>query len=140
MINNSILGTTNLTYEAVQKHEAIQNFDTKTPKDESVKMDDDTISTASSYQTLQTFASDWTDCSNMSYSRFLKVFRSDSALHKEMLAILAAITEVIKENNGSETPAEYFCSLVGKIFVFKFKSIQLLLFFAGYNIGSDISK
>ncbi|KRT79476.1 hypothetical protein AMK59_7164, partial [Oryctes borbonicus] len=75
-------------------------------------MEEDTISTVSSYQTIQTFASEWTDCSNMSYSRFLKVFRSDSALHKEMLAILAAITEVIKENNGTESPGEYFCSLI----------------------------
>lgn len=61
---------------------------------------------------MKTFATDWTDCSNMSYARFLNVFRSDSALHKEMLAVLAAITEVIKENGGSETSTEYYCALV----------------------------
>ncbi|KAI4462006.1 putative nodulin-like protein [Holotrichia oblita] len=106
------LGSSNLTFEAVKRHEAIQSFSTSPSKDEIQTMEEDTISNASSYQTIQTFASEWTDCSNMSYSRFLKVFRSDSALHKEMLAILAAITEVIKENNGTETPAEYFCSLI----------------------------
>lgn len=30
-----------------------------------------------------------------------------SALHKEMLAVLAAVTEVIKEKGGQETEAEY---------------------------------
>lgn len=68
--------------------------------------------TESSFKTCDSFASEWSHCSNMSYNRFLRVFRSDSAMHKEMLAILAAIAEVIKENGGSETPTEYYCSLV----------------------------
>lgn len=78
-------------------------------------MEEDTessVGTQTTYQTMQSFASEWTDCSNMSYARFLNVFRSDSALHKEMLAILAAVTEVIKDNGGTESPTEYFCALV----------------------------
>lgn len=39
-------------------------------------------------------------------------FTSKSALHKEMLAVLAAITEVIKTNGGSESSTEYFAALV----------------------------
>lgn len=118
-----------MTLDAVKRHEAIQGFST-TNKNEIQAMEEDTISNASSYQTIQTFASEWTDCSNMSYSRFLKVFRSDSALHKEMLAILAAITEVIKENNGTESPAEYFCSLVStfKFSIEKHKTMFFLLY------------
>lgn len=69
---------------------------------------------------MQSFASEWSDCSNVSFNRFLKVFRSDSALHKEMLAILAAITEVIKENKGTGTPVEYYCSLVSPLNVTSF--------------------
>lgn len=46
------------------------------------------------------------------FSRLLVGFRSDSALHKEMLAILAALTEVIKERGGSQTSTEYFLALV----------------------------
>lgn len=83
-------------------------------------MDEDTISsigTQTTYQTMQSFASEWTDCSNISYNRFLNVFRSDSALHKEMLSILAAITEVIKANGGAESPTEYFCALVINTFL-----------------------
>lgn len=39
-------------------------------------------------------------------------FRTDSALHKEMLAILAALTDVIKERGGSQSSTEYFLALV----------------------------
>lgn len=73
---------------------------------------DSEYSTQSSYNSINTFASDWSACSNMSFNRFLKVFRPNSAIHKEMLAVLAAITEVIKDNEGSGTSVEYYCSLV----------------------------
>lgn len=39
-------------------------------------------------------------------------FRGTSDLHKEMLAILSAIAEVIKERNGTESSTEYFLALV----------------------------
>lgn len=75
-------------------------------------MEEDTVSEASSYRTMQTFASDWSQCSNVSFSKFIRVFRPDSALHKQMLAILAAVTEVIKQNNGTESATEYYAALV----------------------------
>jgi len=34
-----------------------------------------------------------------------------------MLAILAALTEVIKANGGKETSTEYFAALVSKYFI-----------------------
>lgn len=46
--------------------------------------------------------------------RLLKNFSSNSFLHKEMLAILAALTEVIKANGGKESSTEYFAALVSK--------------------------
>lgn len=107
------VGPSNLTSDALNKHNAVQSWVVNPKPTESENMeDDDGDSYCSSFKTMDTFASDWTNCSNMSYSRFLKVFRSDSALHKEMLSILAAITEVIKENGGSEAPVEYYCALV----------------------------
>lgn len=69
-------------------------------------------STESTYNSISTFASDWSACSNMSFNKFLNIFTPNSAIHKEMLAVLAAITEVIKENGGSGTSVEYYCSLV----------------------------
>lgn len=44
--------------------------------------------------------------------RLLNGFRSDSALHKEMLAILAAITELLKDKDGKQTSTEYYLALV----------------------------
>lgn len=50
--------------------------------------------------------------------RLLKNFSSNSCLHKEMLAILAALTEVIKANGGKETSTEYFAALVSRSIIF----------------------
>lgn len=36
-------------------------------------------------------------------------------MHKEMLAVLSAVTEVIKQNGGTETSTEYFAALVNII-------------------------
>nr|CAD7435539.1 unnamed protein product [Timema monikensis] len=75
-------------------------------------MVDDEGTFGGTFKTFQTFASDWTSCSNISFNRLLKGFHSDSALHKEMLAVLAAITEVIKANGGKESITEYFAALM----------------------------
>ncbi|KAG5889831.1 hypothetical protein JTB14_023156 [Gonioctena quinquepunctata] len=111
------LGPSGLTSDALKKHDAVQTF--LPHKAGPVQMEEDevqsSIGTQSSYRTIQSFASEWSGCSNMSYSRFLNVFQSDSALHKEMLAILAAITEVIKESGGSESPTEYYCALLSTL-------------------------
>lgn len=44
--------------------------------------------------------------------RLLNRFDSNNALHKEMLAVLAAVTELIKEQGGNESTTEYFAALV----------------------------
>uniref|UniRef100_A0A1Y1JYP8 Uncharacterized protein n=1 Tax=Photinus pyralis TaxID=7054 RepID=A0A1Y1JYP8_PHOPY len=99
----------NLTTDALHKHDALQassneQFDSESEAASSVG--------SSSYQTMDSFASEWSSCSNMSFKRFFSIFRANSPLHKEMLAVLAAVTEVIKEKNGSESPTEYYGSLV----------------------------
>ncbi|KAJ1525453.1 hypothetical protein ONE63_010264 [Megalurothrips usitatus] len=101
-----------LTSDALRKHDAFMGT-----KPETIEVDDDESETAvtmsgKSFKTFQTFASDWSACSNISFSKFLNRFTSDSALHKEMLAVLAAIAEVIKANGGSETSTEYFGALM----------------------------
>ena len=62
-----------------------------------------------------------------------------SAHHKEMLAILAAVTEVIKSNGGQENTVEYFAALVStSLFTLLFDScyhyrwiiIIIIFFFA----------
>ncbi|XP_034828226.1 RRP12-like protein [Maniola hyperantus] len=64
------------------------------------------------YKTFQTFASDWSQCSNISFSKLLTRFDSNNAVHKEMLAVLAAVAEVIKEQGGKESTTEYFAALM----------------------------
>ncbi|ENN83556.1 hypothetical protein HUJ04_001288 [Dendroctonus ponderosae] len=107
-------GPSKLTSESLMKHDALQLYKTG---DKDVEMPDmeseSSYSGASgSYQSMQSFASDWSECSNMSFNKFLRTFQANSALHKEMLAILAAITDVIKMNGGTESSTEYYCSLL----------------------------
>ena len=60
----------------------------------------------------QSFATVWTNCSNVSFNKLLLRFDSSSAVHKQMLAVLAAITETIHANGGKETETEYFAALM----------------------------
>ncbi|XP_060526984.1 RRP12-like protein [Cylas formicarius] len=109
------LGPSNLTASSLKKHDASQGHVPLPNEKPDVETDYDMESSAgsfSTFQSMQSFASEWSDCSNMSFGRFMKTFQVNSALHKEMLAILAAITEVIKQNGGSETSTEYFCALL----------------------------
>lgn len=102
------LGSTGLTSEALRKHDAFTGSN-------EVAMEEDKATEsffASTAKTFDTFASDWSNCSNKSFSRLVDHFRSDSAVHKEMLAVLAAITEVIKSQGGNESNTEYFGALM----------------------------
>lgn len=70
------------------------------------------ISDADSIDTFRSWASNWSDCTNATFNRVHRYWRSNSALHKEILAVLAAVTEVIKENDGKESETEYLAALV----------------------------
>ncbi|KAK5645482.1 hypothetical protein RI129_006782 [Pyrocoelia pectoralis] len=98
-----------LTSEALQKHDALQAISNEKSDSESEAA---SSAGSSTYQTMDSFASEWSSCSNTSFKRFFSIFRANSPLHTEMLAVLAAITEVIKQKNGNESPTEYYCSLV----------------------------
>lgn len=69
-------------------------------------------SNVGTFKTFQSFASNFSACSNMSFTKLINNFRPDSEVHKEMLAILAAVSEVIKEKGGAQTSTEYFLVLV----------------------------
>lgn len=91
-------GPSSLTVEALQKHEGaevdkidLENADAKT---------------------FNTWATNWTECTNATFSRVHRLWHSNSALHREILAVLAAVTEVIKEQGGKESETEYFAALM----------------------------
>ncbi|XP_058117095.1 RRP12-like protein [Anopheles ziemanni] len=122
-----------LTLEAVLKHEAIQSYGNdssakaKAPtvndiaesmKSFTMKDGEDELMSQSqqgTFKTFQTFASNYSACTNMSFKKLLNNFRADSQLQKDMLAILAALTEVIKENGGGQSSTEYFLALMETI-------------------------
>ncbi|XP_046963765.1 RRP12-like protein [Vanessa cardui] len=134
------LSNSNLTQQAVHKHDAMMTYGHSTGKKKSEaenelsiakelenmsvrgdteKIEDDGSDTeysgsmkSGTYKTFQTFASDWSQCSNVSFSKLLTRFDSNNAVHKDMLAVLAAVTEVIKEQGGKESTTEYFAALM----------------------------
>lgn len=75
--------------------------------------------------------------------RFLNRFQQTSDLHKEMLAILSAVTDVIKERNGTQSSTEFFLGLVSSfILIVIFIELQVitnenLYFSADGNFRSD---
>jgi len=68
--------------------------------------------TAMTHKTFDTFASDWSGCTNVAFEKVMQKFKANNAGHKDMLAVLAAVTEVIKAEGGKETETEYFAALM----------------------------
>ncbi|CAB3246003.1 unnamed protein product [Arctia plantaginis] len=130
------LGGTGLTQQAILKHDAMMTYGhasnkqtseadnelviAKELENMSMKSGDEgsesgyTASMKSgTFKTFQTFASGFTQCSNISFSKLLNRFDFNNALHKEMLAVLKAVTTIIKqEGNGKESNTEYFAALL----------------------------
>ncbi|XP_061083822.1 RRP12-like protein [Conger conger] len=67
---------------------------------------------AFSERTSGTFLSGLSDCSNLTFRKVQRFWESNSAAHKEICAVLAAVTEVIRSQGGSETETEYFAALM----------------------------
>uniref|UniRef100_A0A3B3T8K8 Ribosomal RNA processing 12 homolog n=1 Tax=Paramormyrops kingsleyae TaxID=1676925 RepID=A0A3B3T8K8_9TELE len=65
-----------------------------------------------SERTSGTFLSGLSDCSNLTFHKVQRFWESNSAAHKEICAVLAAVTEVIRSQGGKETETEYFAALM----------------------------
>ncbi|KMQ96335.1 rrp12-like protein [Lasius niger] len=107
--------TSGITKEELQKHDAIQG--SIQPQFAKLDIDEDqpesTVDgTANSFDT---FASNYSNCTNVSFGKFLSRFQSTSFVHKEMLAVLSAVTEIIKQNGGNESSTEYFAALMSTL-------------------------
>lgn len=62
--------------------------------------------------TIGTALSGLSDCTNMTFGKIQQFWRKGSAKHKEVCAILAAITEVIRQEGAAESDTAYFAALV----------------------------
>lgn len=92
-----------LTLEALKIHDEMQDSCF------SSSMDNDG---SEGGQTFGTFLSGLSDCSNITFKKIQRYWQNNSAKHKEVCAVIAAITEVIRQQGGAESDTAYFAALV----------------------------
>jgi len=107
-------GDSKLTSAALLRHDAVQGGLSKADLEQG---DEDV--TKVTHKTFDTFASDWSGCTNVAFDKVISKFKANNAGHKDMLAVLAAVTEVIKQEGGKETETEYFAALMTTLEVTK---------------------
>ncbi|KAM9804205.1 RRP12-like protein [Neosynchiropus ocellatus] len=106
-------GKSDLTVDALKLHNELQssNPDLKSSSCKDAFMEDEQ-GQAFSDRTSGTFLSGLSDCSNLTFRKVQRFWESNSAAHKEICAVLAAVTEVIRGQGGKETETEYFAALM----------------------------
>ena len=107
-----------LTAESLLKHDAL--LGTGSSGDQTAALDTEIQSLGQTNKTFDTFASSvWSQCSSSSFGHLLPRFNAGNAKHKEMLAILSAIAEVIKEEFESDDQeingVQYFSALLNSL-------------------------
>lgn len=114
MFFKDLPSTPGITKEELRKHDAIQGIQ---PEFAKLNIDEDQPESTidGTMYTFDTFATNYSNCSNVSFNRFLSHFQSNSIMHKEMLAVLSAVTEIIKQNDGKESSTEYFAALMSTL-------------------------
>ncbi|XP_033835770.1 RRP12-like protein [Periophthalmus magnuspinnatus] len=105
-------GKSDLTVDALKLHNELQTgpLEVKERKD-ACSMEEEPEE-ALSDRTSGTFLSGLSDCSNLTFRKVQRYWESNSAAHKEICAVLAAVTEVIRSQGGKETETEYFAALM----------------------------
>uniref|UniRef100_A0A673BP20 Ribosomal RNA processing 12 homolog n=1 Tax=Sphaeramia orbicularis TaxID=375764 RepID=A0A673BP20_9TELE len=104
-------GNSDLTVDALKLHNELQAgpLDVGSRKDACMEEEPEQ---ALSERTSGTFLSGLSDCSNLTFRKVQRFWESNSAAHKEICAVLAAVTEVIRAQGGKETETEYFAALM----------------------------
>lgn len=106
-------GKSDLTVDAVKLHNELQSGTLSLGKSQTPEtaMDQD-LEVPFSEKSSGTFLSGLSDCTNVTFSKVQRFWESNSAAHKEICAVLAAVTEVIRSQGGKETETEYFAALM----------------------------
>ncbi|NXP55860.1 RRP12 protein, partial [Heliornis fulica] len=105
----------NLTVDAVKLHNELQSGSLRlaqTNDSAQFRMEDDDAGGAATEKSSGTFLSGLSDCTNITFSKVQRFWQSNSAAHKEICAVLAAVTEVIRSQGGKESETEYFAVLM----------------------------
>ncbi|KAM3835428.1 RRP12-like protein isoform 1-T1 [Vipera latastei] len=98
----------NLTVDALKLHNELQSSGPVSRKNAKSFVVEDNSESAKTHKSSATFLSGLTDCTNLTFSRVQRLWESNSAAHKEICAVLAAVTEVIRTQGGTESETEYF--------------------------------
>uniref|UniRef100_A0A2K6CT20 Ribosomal RNA processing 12 homolog n=1 Tax=Macaca nemestrina TaxID=9545 RepID=A0A2K6CT20_MACNE len=108
-------GRSDLTVDAVKLHNELQSGSLRLGKSEvpETPMEEE-AELALTEKSSGTFLSGLSDCTNVTFSKVQRFWESNSASHKEICAVLAAVTEVIRSQGGKETETEYFAALIRK--------------------------
>ncbi|XP_061228446.1 RRP12-like protein [Neopsephotus bourkii] len=105
----------NLTVDAVKLHNELQSGSLhleRTSDSAQLRMEEDGAAEAATEKSSCTFLSGLSDCTNATFSKVQRFWESNSAAHKEICAVLAAVTEVIRSRGGKESETEYFAALM----------------------------
>ncbi|OWK07909.1 RRP12 [Cervus elaphus hippelaphus] len=107
-------GKSDLTVDAVKLHNELQSGSLRLGKSEAPEtaMEEEEVTPAFTEKSSGTFLSGLSDCTNVTFSKVQRFWESNSAAHKEICAVLAAVTEVIRSQGGKETETEYFAALM----------------------------
>ncbi|XP_053477234.1 RRP12-like protein [Ictalurus furcatus] len=101
-----------LTVDALKLHNELQAGSLERKQEDGGLEDVMEETTALTERTSGTFLSGLSDCSNLTFRKVQRYWESNSAAHKEICAVLAAVTEVIRSQGGKETETEYFAALM----------------------------
>lgn len=104
------IAKSDLTVDALKLHNDLQSGSLETSH--SGLEDPMEEAEALTAKTSGTFLSGLSDCSNLTFRKVQRYWESNSATHKEICAVLAAVTEVIRSQGGKETETEYFAALM----------------------------
>uniref|UniRef100_A0A2K5F4J6 Ribosomal RNA processing 12 homolog n=1 Tax=Aotus nancymaae TaxID=37293 RepID=A0A2K5F4J6_AOTNA len=108
-------GRSDLTVDAVKLHNELQSGSLRLGKREAPETPmEEEAELAVTEKSSGTFLSGLSDCTNITFSKVQRFWESNSAAHKEICAVLAAVTEVIRSQGGKETETEYFAALIRK--------------------------
>ncbi|XP_075790591.1 RRP12-like protein [Pelodiscus sinensis] len=105
----------NLTVDALKLHNELQSgavCSGRVGQGAQPCMEEDGDGAAVTEKSAGTFLSGLTDCTNVTFSKVQRFWASNSASHKEICAVLAAVTEVIRAQGGTESETEYFAALM----------------------------
>ncbi|XP_050161171.1 RRP12-like protein [Myiozetetes cayanensis] len=105
----------NLTVDAVKLHNELQSGSLRLGRasdSAQLHMEEEDTAEVATEKSSGTFLSGLSDCTNATFSKVQRFWESNSAAHKEICAVLAAVTEVIRSRGGKESETEYFAALM----------------------------